>query len=161
MKKGVESANSFFFFSYVLCNSKVKDKLVSMIKKVSEEFFGLEAEKSSDLCRIISDRHYQRLVNLIKTTKGDIVKEGKCIADERFVDLHVIANVSLDDPVMQEELFGPILPIVTVESVKEAIDVIKSRPKPLSMYIFTENKGKMKELIEVSENFFVKISQSI
>ena len=122
-----------------------------MIKKVSEEFFGLEPEKSSDLCRIISDRHYQRLVNLIKTTKGDIVKEGKCIADERFVDLHVIANVSLEDPVMQEELFGPILPIVTVESVKEAIDVIKSRPKPLSMYIFTENKGKMKELIEVSE----------
>ena len=125
-----------------------------MIKKVSEEFFGLEAEKSSDLCRIINDRHYQRLVNLINTTKGDIVKEGKCIPDERFIDLHVIANVSLEDPVMQEELFGPILPIVTVESVKEAIDVIKSRPKPLSMYIFTENKGKMKELIEVSENFF-------
>ena len=125
-----------------------------MIKKVSEEFFGLEAEKSSDLCRIISDRHYQRLVNLINTTKGDIVKEGKCIPDERFIDLHVIANVSLEDPVMQEELFGPILPIVTVESVKEAIDVIKSRPKPLSMYIFTENKGKMKELIEVSKKKF-------
>ena len=61
-----------------------------------------------------------------------------------------MVNVSLEDPIMQEELFGPILPIVTVESVNEAIDVIKSRPKPLSMYIFTEKKDKMKQLIDVS-----------
>ena len=61
-----------------------------------------------------------------------------------------MVNVSLDDPIMQEELFGPILPIVTVESVNEAIDVIKGRPKPLSMYIFTEKKDKMKQLIDVS-----------
>ena len=66
------------------------------------------------------------------------------------LDLHVMVNVSLDDPIMQEELFGPILPIVTVESVNEAIDVIKGRPKPLSMYIFTEKKDKMKQLIDVS-----------
>ena len=77
------------------------------------------------------------------------------------LDLHVMVNVSLEDPIMQEELFGPILPIVTVESVNEAIDVIKSRPKPLSMYIFTEKKDKMKQLIDVSSRHAWKLRTAL
>ena len=72
-----------------------------------------------------------------------------------------MVNVSLEDPIMQEELFGPILPIVTVESVNEAIDVIKSRPKPLSMYIFTEKKDKMKQLIDVSSRHAWKLRTAL
>ena len=72
-----------------------------------------------------------------------------------------MVNVSLEDPIMQEELFGPILPIVTVESVNEAIDVIKGRPKPLSMYIFTEKKDKMKQLIDVSTRHDWKLRKAL
>ena len=60
-----------------------------------------------------------------------------------------ITIVNGDDPVLQEEIFGPILPIVCVESVNEAIDFIKSKPKPLSLYIFSEKKAKVKQIIEV------------
>ena len=90
---------------YVLCSSKVREKLVPMIKEVpklfyfgknsksnfncflqvSEEFFGKEPEKSSDICRIVNDRHYKRLCSLIQNTKSDIVKQGKCTEEDRFI----------------------------------------------------------------------------
>lgn len=114
-----------------------------------------------DLCRIINDRHYNRLTNLIANTKGNIVQSGKCIEDERFIDLHVITNVSVDDPVMQEEIFGPILPIVTVESVNEAIDFIKSKPKPLSLYIFSEKKAKVNQIVEETSSGSVCVNDVI
>lgn len=133
---------------YILCSSKLQEKLVPMLKVVLEEYFGKDPENSPDLCRIVSDRHYQRLVSMIQNTKSDIAIGGKRIDDQRFMDLHVLTNVSVDDVVMKEEIFGPILPIVNVESVNEAISVIKDGAKPLSMYIFSEKKDKVKQLIE-------------
>jgi aldehyde dehydrogenase (NAD+) len=64
--------------------------------------------------------------------------------------LHVVTDVSEEDALMQEEIFGPILPIVTVESVREGTEFINSKPKPLSLYIFTQNKDRMNEIIEVT-----------
>ena len=60
-----------------------------IMKEVYEEFYGKERETNSDLCRIIDDRHYQRLTNLIQTTQGNMAINGKCLAEERFIDLHV------------------------------------------------------------------------
>jgi len=148
---------------YVLCNSAVMQKLVAKINQTTQEFFGpMEGrEKNPDLCRIINDRHYKRLVNVIANTKGNIVQSGNCIEEERFIDLHVITNVSGDDPAMQEEIFGPILPIVLVESVNEAIDFIKSKPKPLSLYIFSEKKAKVKQIIEETSSGSVCVNDVI
>ena len=86
---------------YVLCSSSVQNKMIPMIKQVMEEFFGNEREKCSDLCRIVSDRHYQRLKGLIDRTKGNFALQGKCIESERFIDLHVVTEVAEQDPVMQ------------------------------------------------------------
>ena len=74
------------------------------------------------------------------------------------LDLHVITNISLDDPVMQHEIFGPILPIINVESVDEAIDIIKRKHKPLSLYIFSEKKERVNQIIEVNNSINVTFS---
>lgn len=146
---------------YVLCSSAVRDKILNMIPQVLNEFYGENRQKSADLCRIISDKHYQRLVNLIKTTKGNIVYSGACLEDERFIDMHVITDVTGDDPVMREEIFGPILPIVTVESVKEAVEFIKSKAKPLSLYIFSSKQSKIKEIIQNTSSGSVCVNDVI
>jgi len=148
---------------YVLCNSAIRDKLVDKINETMEEFFGpaQDREKCMDLCRIVNDRHYNRLTNLIANTKGTIVQSGKCIEEDRFIDLHVITNVTEDDPVMQEEIFGPILPIVTVESVNEAIDFIKRKPKPLSLYIFSEKKAKVNQIIQETSSGSVCVNDVV
>merc|ERR1711935_339142 len=148
---------------YVLCSASVMDKLVAMINEITKEFFGPaeEREKNMDLCRIVNDRHYKRLINVIENTQGTIVQSGKCLEEERFIDLHVITNVSLDDPVMQHEIFGPILPILTVESVDEAIDIIKSKPKPLSLYIFSEKKARVDQIIEETSSGSVCVNDVI
>ena len=135
---------------YILCNGKVVQAIVPMIKEVTNEFFGQNRENSKDLCRIINERHFQRLKKIIDNTKGNVEMGGKIIEDERFIDLHVITNVTSEDSTMQEEIFGPILPIVQVESVNEAVDFINSKPKPLSLYIFSQNKAKQKEIIDMT-----------
>ncbi len=146
---------------YVLCSSSVMKKIVPMIKEVTEAFFGTEREKSTDLCRIVNDRHYKRLTTLLESTQGSIVQSGKCLEDERFIDLHVITDVSADDPVMKEEIFGPILPLVAVESVNEAIQFIKDKPKPLSLYIFSQNKSKINEIVEKTSSGSVCVNDVI
>jgi len=148
---------------YVLCNSAMKDKLVAKLNETMEEFFGPaeDRDKNMDLCRIVNRRHYDRLTNLIASTKGTIVHSGKCIEEDRFIDLHIITNITEDDPVMQEEIFGPILPIVTVESVNEAIDFIKRKPKPLSLYIFSEKKARVKQIVQETSSGSVCVNDVI
>lgn len=133
---------------YILCSSKVSQAIVPMIKEVTEDFFGTNRETSPDLCRIVNDRHWQRLKRILDSTKGNIAMSGKTLEDEKFIDLHVITNVTAEDPALQEEIFGPILPIVNVESVNEAVDFINSKSKPLSLYIFSQKKAKQTEIIE-------------
>jgi len=146
---------------YILCSSSVMNKVLSMIKEVCIDFFGPEPEKNTDLCRIINDRHFDRLAKLIENTKGNIVQAGKILKDDRFIDLHVINNVTTEDPVMSEEIFGPILPIVNVESVNEAVDFIKSKPKPLSLYIFSQKKDKIKQIIDETSSGSVCVNDVI
>ena len=133
---------------YILCSSKVAQAIVPMIKQVTDDFFGPNRETSPDLCRIVNDRHFQRLKKIIETTKGKIEMGGKVVEEDKFIDLHVITDITAEDPAMQEEIFGPILPIIKVESVNEAVDFINDKTKPLSLYIFSQNKEKQKEIIK-------------
>ncbi len=71
------------------------------MKQVLEEFFGSERETCPDLCRIINDRHFQRLKGIIDRTNGNFALRGKCIESERFIDLHVLTDITAEDPVMQ------------------------------------------------------------
>jgi len=125
---------------YVLCNQRAEEKLLAAIRKILPSFYGHEHQKSSCLSRIINERHFSRLEALTEKTDADLVIGGARDSKDRFMDMHVYTNVNPNDPLMADEIFGPILPIVRVDSHEEAIAFINSKEKPLSLYIFTDNK---------------------
>lgn len=125
---------------YLLVNEKIKDKVVAKMKEHVETFFGNDPQKSPDYGRIISKRHFNRLKEMIETSKGNVVIGGKTDAQELYISPTVIDNVELDDILMKDEIFGPLLPIVTYKNKEEALDKIRQFEKPLAFYIFSEDK---------------------
>uniref|UniRef100_A0A0P6DZQ0 Aldehyde dehydrogenase n=1 Tax=Daphnia magna TaxID=35525 RepID=A0A0P6DZQ0_9CRUS len=129
---------------YVLCNKSTRDRLIDKIREILIEWYGEDPQSSPDLCRIVNVRHFQRLQAMLGGSK--IAIGGKVDADDLWIEPTVLIDVKPTDPVMQEEIFGPILPILEVESAYDAIQFINAREKPLSMYIFSKNK-KLIDLI--------------
>ncbi|XP_065206988.1 aldehyde dehydrogenase, dimeric NADP-preferring-like isoform X2 [Planococcus citri] len=123
---------------YVLCSQQIQAQFVEKAKRILAQWYGSSAKNSADLCRIVSDKHFQRLRDLMSS--GKVAVGGDFDASERYIEPTILTDVKEDDPVMKEEIFGPILPIVTVDSAYEAIGFINKRPKPLSLYIFSSDK---------------------
>ena len=123
---------------YVLCSPEVQAKLATVIPKVLADFYGPDVQKSSDYSRIVNGNNVQRLVKLLEATRGKVIVGGKSDPSDKYIAPTVVTDVSPDDPLMEDELFGPILPIVPVSSVDEAIDFINRREKPLALYVFTK-----------------------
>lgn len=124
---------------YVLVHKSVKDKLVAKMKDVLREFYGEDPAQSPDYARIINDRHFARLVSYLKT--GHALTGGQTRAEERYIAPTLLENAALDSPVMTEEIFGPILPIVAYDKLDEALKLIHERAKPLALYLFTTNSA--------------------
>lgn len=125
---------------YLLVHPDIKDALIDGIKKTVKDFYGRNPAKSDYYCRIINDRHFNRLVSLMQQS-GQIVFGGDTIAEERYIGPTLLDKVSPDSPIMQEEIFGPILPMIDCASFDEAVRFINERPKPLALYIFTRDKA--------------------
>lgn len=122
-------------FLYVA--SSIKEKLTTKIRFYINRFYGENPQESNYFGRIISDYHFERLSRLIAT--GRLICGGEWDKNERYIAPTLIDMVDWDSPVMQEEIFGPILPVLTFESLEEAIVVLKSKPKPLAAYIFSKS----------------------
>ncbi|XP_069674375.1 aldehyde dehydrogenase, dimeric NADP-preferring-like [Periplaneta americana] len=131
---------------YILCSKKTQSDFVEKAKQVLKDWYGNNVKDSPDLCRIVSDKHYRRLISLLKN--GRVVVGGEMDPSERFIGPTILVDVKPTDPVMQEEIFGPVLPIINVENPSEAITFINSRERPLAFYIFTKNSKVKRTLIE-------------
>lgn len=123
---------------YMICTKAVEEKFLKIVPKILKEWYGNNQESSPDYGRIINDIHFKRLVGYL--SNGRVAIGGETNEKERYIGFTVLTDVKPTDPVMQEEIFGPILPIITVANVYEAISFIKEREKPLSLYIFSERK---------------------
>jgi len=146
---------------YVICSDQVKDKLVSMFKKVHGEFFGEDAKKSKDLGRFVNKKNFDRVTNLLAKTKGKVALGGGKDADELFLDVTVVTDVKSDDSLMSEEIFGPVLPVVTISDVEEAINFVNAREKPLSLYIFSEDKSVQKKILDGTSSGSVCVNDAL
>ncbi|MUG92671.1 aldehyde dehydrogenase family protein [Scytonema sp. UIC 10036] len=144
---------------YLLVDRKIKENLLVEIQKRLKEFYGDNPATSPDYGRIVNQRHFDRLVNLIKDS--DIRIGGETNREERYIAPTVLDNVSLTDPVMQEEIFGPILPVIEYTDVQEAIDLINSRPKPLALYLFTNNKNLQQKVLQTTSSGGVCINDTV
>ncbi|XP_067213847.1 aldehyde dehydrogenase family 3 member B2 isoform X2 [Linepithema humile] len=137
--KCVNSGQTCIAPDYILCTPEVQDKFIEEARKILKEWYGENPEMSADLARLISDKHYNRLVNFLNGN-GKIAIGGNVNPKEKYISPTILIDVKQTDPIMQEEIFGPILPIININDANEAIKFIKSREKPLALYIFSQNK---------------------
>jgi aldehyde dehydrogenase (NAD+) len=130
---------------YVLVFKDVAAEFVEHLKETLREFYGEDPQKSPDYGRIVSNGHFDRLMRLIKS--GTVAHGGQHDRTDRFIAPTVLVNVSPDSPAMQEEIFGPILPILEVDSVEAVIDFVNARPSPLGLYLFSENESVTEQIL--------------
>ena len=116
---------------YLICPPEVQTKLLEKIKDVLFEWYGKNPQSSENLCRIINERNWHRLNNMLHSTKGKVAIGGDTDQAQLYISPTVITEVSEDEPMMQEEIFGPLLPILTMASPQDAVKFIVSRDKPL------------------------------
>jgi aldehyde dehydrogenase (NAD+) len=130
---------------YVLVHESVKDAFVDELISAILKFYGEDASTHPRYCRIINDRHFQRLSSLIDG--GKIVYGGKTSAADRYIEPILLCPVDWNHPIMQDEIFGPILPIIPYRDIDEIIRQINDRPKPLSLYMFVNDKIIRRKII--------------
>lgn len=122
---------------YVLIPSELKGRFTELVRKAVTDFYGADARASSDYGRIVSRRHFERISAL--ATDGKVAFGGESDAASRYFAPTVITDAPLESPLMQEEIFGPLLPLVDCPSVEDAIRFVRSRPKPLALYSFARD----------------------
>ncbi|MDD2673039.1 MAG: aldehyde dehydrogenase [Syntrophales bacterium] len=128
---------------YVCVSREIEDDLVGALSRAVSEFYGEDPVKSPDYARIVNERHFDRIMGIIR---GDIAAGGAGIRAEKYIAPTIIRNVSWKDGIMEEEIFGPVLPVIAYGDIDELIGEIVRRPKPLALYLFTDD-GKLRDRI--------------
>lgn len=131
---------------YILCDESIRESLVSAIKKEITLQFGSKPLENPDYGKIVNEKHFNRLKGLIDKEKT--VFGGGLDEENNRIEPTVMVDVSWEDAVMGEEIFGPILPILTYKTLDEAVLVIESHPHPLALYCFTEDKGVKERILK-------------
>ncbi|MFT7826420.1 aldehyde dehydrogenase [Priestia megaterium] len=124
---------------YILVQRNVKDELLSNLKEVVTNTYGEDVSQNLDFPHVVSERHFDRLSSFL--TNGKIVFGGKTDRSRLFIEPTVLDNISWEDNVMQDEIFGPILPVIVYDEISEVIEAIVKRPKPLALYLFSEGEA--------------------
>ena len=124
---------------YVLIDRKVKERFLEYLKKEIAQMYGESPLENPDYGKIINRKHFDRLLGLIDEKK--LIFGGSRNEETLQIAPAVLDGVVPEDAVMQEEIFGPLLPVITVDSMNEALAFVNSRPKPLAFYIFTQDKA--------------------
>lgn len=143
--KGINAGQTCVAPDYLLVHKKIKAELIEEMKKNIRELLGDSPEENIEFPKIINEKHFDRLRNLIDT--GQVIFGGKSNEASRQIALTLMDDVGWDDPIMQEEIFGPILPILTYEDIEDVVSSINKRPKPLALYLFTGSKRMEKKII--------------
>jgi aldehyde dehydrogenase (NAD+) len=135
---------------HVLVWPEVKDEFVRHLGETIREFYGDDPKTSPDYGRVINRRNFDRLVGLIGS--GKIVAGGQCDPAELYIAPTVLVDVSVDSPIMQEEVFGPILPVLEIESVEAVIKWVNDRPSPLGLYVFAEDADVVERILDATSS---------
>lgn len=129
---------------YILCHERVKDQLLTQLGCQIEAQFGKNPLSNSDYGKIVNRKHFDRICGLINPEK--VVIGGRWNADTLQIAPTVMDKVTWEDAVMQEEIFGPVLPILTYKDIREVYALLADKPKPLALYLFSEDKNRIREV---------------
>ncbi len=144
---------------YLLVNRRIKPDLLAGIERTITEFYGKNPQNNPDYARIISDKQFDRLRDLLQ--EGEIIVGGQTDPGDRYIAPTLLDGVSLNSPIMQEEIFGPILPVVEYDKLEEAIAVVNQRPKPLALYLFSKDKQKQQRVLKETSSGGVCFNDTI
>lgn len=131
---------------YILCDKRIRDELITAILAEIEKQFGKEPLKNPNYGKIINEKHFERILGLINGEK--LVYGGQSEPESLRIAPTVLNNITWDDAVMGEEIFGPLLPILTFDTLNEALDTVESHPHPLALYFFSEDKAAQKKVLD-------------
>lgn len=144
--KAYNSGQTCIAPDYVLVHQNVKQAFIDAYGTALRDFFGPDASKSPDYGRIINAHHFNRLQGLMKG--GRVVLGGQSDPETRFIAPTLLTDVDLSHPLMHEEIFGPLLPVIEVADLKAAIRFVNERPKPLALYVFSRDAAKTEEVLQ-------------
>jgi aldehyde dehydrogenase (NAD+) len=144
---------------YALVPAALEKPLLERMKQVLVDFYGADPEKSPDFGRIVNGRHHARLTALLGA--GEVVVGGRHDAASRYLAPTILRAVPPDAPVMQNEIFGPILPVLTVRDLDEAIAFVNAREKPLALYVFTRDRRAAKRVLAETSSGAVTVNDCI
>ena len=130
---------------HVLVWPEVKDAFVRHLAETIRDFYGDDPKSSPDYGRVINARNFDRLVRLMGSGKAAV--GGQSDAAERYIAPTVLVDVSVDSPIMQEEVFGPILPVLEISSVEAVVQWVNSRPTPLGLYVFAQDASVAERIL--------------
>lgn len=131
---------------FILCHKSIQDKLLQELKLQVEKQFGSDPLADNDYGKIINQKHFDRLCRLLQS--GELYLGGETDAEALRIAPAIMTHVTFDTPVMQEEIFGPVLPVLTYENFEELMLLLKKRPKPLALYLFSSNKAHIRRVNE-------------
>ncbi|MBD1842049.1 aldehyde dehydrogenase [Cyanobacteria bacterium FACHB-63] len=144
---------------YLLVDRRIKSDLIELMKRSVDEFYGEDPAKSPDYGRIINQHHFQRLSTLLNN--GECVLGGTVDPATRYIAPTILDRVSWDDPVMQEEIFGPILPVLEYDDLTDAIAKVNARPKPLALYFFSKDPQKQEKVLRSTSSGGVCLNDTV
>jgi aldehyde dehydrogenase (NAD+) len=130
---------------YLLVDEKIKDPLIKALQETIAKMYGPDPQKSPDYGRIINNAHFERLKSYL--TQGEILLGGTFDPSDRYIAPTLITAIPLSSPLLEEEIFGPILPIIPYKSLEQALAWIKSKPNPLAFYLFTQNQKVERQVL--------------
>jgi len=146
---------------YVLNLNPNKEELLRYINEAIVEFYGEDQKQSPDYGRIVNQRHFDRIEKILNATSGKIAFGGATDRDNLYIQPTVITDVKETDVLMQDEIFGPILPIIDVNTLDEVISFIKKREKPLSLYMFSPSSKKIDQVVHQTSSGSIVVNDLI
>jgi len=157
--KFINAGQTYIAPDYLLVHRNIKAELVKALQDCLQEFYGENPQASPDYARIVSERHFNRLCEFLDN--GKIIAGGETDAETRYIAPTLLEKINWNDPVMEEEIFGPILPILEYDTLESAIAQINSRPKPLALYLFSKNQNTQKQVLQKTSSGGVTINDTL
>lgn len=144
---------------YVLVDRRVREALVEAMKQALQRFYGDDPQKSPDYSRIINRKHLDRLVGYLDA--GRVAHGGQHNPEDLYLAPTILIDLRADEPAMQEEIFGPVLPVVEFDTLEEALERLRNQPVPLALYLFTKDRATQETVLCASRSGGVCINDTV
>lgn len=144
---------------FVIVDRQVRDRLVAAMQQALQEFYGDDPRQSPDYGRIINRQHFDRLTGYLRS--GQVRHGGQHDAGDLYIAPTILTDAPPDAPVMQEEIFGPILPVIAFDKLEDALELLRDRPAPLALYLFSRDRTTQERVLAATRSGGVCINDTV